>query len=181
METTMQLRLLGSLAAVLLAVAMPAVAAKTAGNVVDDSAIAAEVKAGLLAEKGVPSNDVNVEVYKGVVLLSGFVTEQSQKDASGKVAKGVAGVKSVRNMIALHEKTSMGTKLDDTTLVAKVKTALIDAKKVDAGQINVEARGGIVQLGGFVTSEGMRDRAIATAKGVSGVKRVDDAMFVKPK
>jgi len=38
-----------------------------------------------------------------------------------------------------------------------------------------------VQLGGFVTSTGMRDRAMAIAKGVKGVKGVDDAMFVKPK
>jgi len=177
----MKLKLFGSLAAMLFAFAMPALAEKTAGDMVDDGTIATSVKAGLLGEKGVPSNDVNVEVYKGVVLLSGFVTEQSQKDASEKVAKGVKGVKSVRNMIAVHAKTSMGTKLDDTTLVAKVKSALIDAKKVDAGQINVEARGGIVQLGGFVSSEGMRERAIAVAKGVSGVTRVDDALFVKPK
>jgi hyperosmotically inducible protein len=74
----------------------------------------------------------------------------------------------------------MGTKLDDTTLVGKVKSALIDASDVKSGQINVEARGGIVQLGGFVSSKTMRNRAIAVAKGVDGVKRVDDALFVKP-
>ena len=177
----MKFRILGSMAALLLAVSAPALAEKSAGDMVDDSAIVTEVKAGLLGEKGVPSNDVNVEVYKGVVLLSGFVTEQSQKDASEKVAKGVSGVKSVRNLIAVHPKTSMGTKLDDTALVSKVKAALVDAKDVSSGQINIEARGGIVQLAGFVTSEGMRDRAMTAAKGVKGVKRVDDAMFVKPK
>ena len=56
----------------------------------------------------------------------------------------------------------------------------MDADDVKSGQINVEARGGIVQLAGFVTGPKMRDRAIAVAKGVSGVKRVDDALFVKP-
>jgi hyperosmotically inducible protein len=61
-----------------------------------------------------------------------------------------------------------------------VKSALIDAKDVKSGQINVEARGGIVQLGGFVTGEKMKARAIAVAKGVPGVTRVDDALFVKP-
>ncbi len=176
----MKLKLFASLAAFLLAVTTPVHAQKSAGNVVDDSTIAASVKTGLLAEKSVSGHDVNVEVYKGVVLLSGFVTEQAQKDTAGKIAKGVSGVASVRNQIAVHAKTSMGTKLDDTALVAKVKAALVDADKVSAGQINVEARGGIVQLGGFVTSEGMRDRAMKVAKGVSGVKRVDDAMFVKP-
>lgn len=168
------------LAVVAISVSTPAYAQKSAGEHLDDGAIVAQVKASLLAEKGVPSNDVNVEVYRGVVLLSGFVKTQAEKGAAGEVAKNTAGVASVRNEIAVHSATSMGTKLDDTVLVGKVKTALVDAKDIKSVQINVEARGGVVQLGGFVTSTGMRDRAIAVAKGVSGVKRVDDAMFVKP-
>ncbi len=154
-------------------------AEKSAGQT-DDDGIATSVKGSLLAEKGVPSNDVNVEVYKGVVLLSGFVKTQAEKDKAGKVAKSVKDVASVRNEIAVHPSTSMGTKLDDTMLVSKVKAALVDASDVKSGQINVEARGGIVQLGGFVTGEKMKARAIAVAKGVSGVTRVDDALFVKP-
>ena len=86
----------------------------------------------------------------------------------------------MRNQLVVHPSTSMGTKLDDTMLVSKVKAALVDASDVKSGQINVEARGGIVQLGGFVTSEKMKGRALAVAKGVSGVKQVDDALFVKP-
>lgn len=172
--------ILASLAALALAFSAPSLAQKSTGEHVDDGAIVTQVKASLLAEKGVPSSDVNVEVYRGVVLLSGFVKTQAEKDAAGKVAKNTAGVASVRNEIAVHPATSMGTKLDDTMLVSKVKTALVEAKDVKSGQINVEARGGVVQLGGFVSSTGMRDRAIAVAKGVKGVKHVDDALFVKP-
>jgi hyperosmotically inducible protein len=169
-----------SLAAFALAFSAPVLAEKSAGDHVDDGSIVTQVKASLVAEKGVPSNDVNVEVYKGVVLLSGFVKTQDEKNTAGKVAKDTAGVKSVRNEIAIHPATSVGTKLDDTMLVGKVKAALVDDKDVKSGQINVEARGGIVQLGGFVTSKTMRDRAIAVAKGVNGVKLVDDALFVTP-
>ena len=169
-----------SLAAVALALSAPTMAEKTAGERTDDGAIVTQVKASLLTEKGVPSSDINVEVYKGVVLLSGFVKTQAEKDAAGKVAKDTKGVTSVRNEIAIHEATSFGTKMDDTMLVGKVKAALVDAKDVKSGQINVEARGGIVQLGGFVSSNAMRDRAIAVAKGVKGVERVVDALFVKP-
>jgi hyperosmotically inducible protein len=176
----MKNKVFASLAAVALAFATPAMAQKSAGNMVDDGTIATSVKASLLTEKGVPSSDVNVEVYKGVVLLSGFVKTQAEKDAAGKVAKNVKDVASVRNQLVVHPATSMGTKLDDTMLVSKVKAALVDASDVKSGQINVEARGGIVQLGGFVTGEKMKERAIAVAKGVSGVKQVVDALFVKP-
>ena len=177
----MQLRnVIGSLAALLLAVSGPVMADKTAGDTVDDSGIAASVNTKLLAAKGVPSSDVNVEVYKGVVLLSGFVKTQAEKDAAGKAANEASGIKELRNQLIVHAATSMGTKLDDTVLVSKVKAALIDADDVKSNQINVEARGGMVQLGGFVTSTGMRDRAMKVAKDVSGVKSVDDALFVKP-
>ena len=176
----MKNKVFASLAAVALALSAPAMAQKTAGNMVDDGTIVTSVKGSLLTEKGVPSSDINVEVYKGVVLLSGFVKTQAEKDKAGKVAQSVKDVVSVRNQIAVHPATSMGTKLDDTVLVSKVKAALVDANDVKSGQINVEARGGIVQLGGFVTGEKMKERAIAVAKGVSGVTRVDDALFVKP-
>jgi hyperosmotically inducible periplasmic protein len=176
----MKLKVLGSMASVVLAISMPALAEKTVGNVVDDSWITTEVKSKLLVAKDVPSNDINIETYKGVVLLSGFVEKQSQIDTAVHTAKSISGVKEVRNAISLHSSTSMGTKIDDTALVAEVKSALIDADKVHAGQINVEARGGIVQLGGFVQSAGMRDRAMAVARGVKGVKSVVDAMFVRP-
>lgn len=176
----MKLRILAAMAAFALAAVAPAHAQKSAGDVVDDNTIAASVKAKLVATEGVPATDVNVEVYKGVVLLSGFVTTQAAKDMAGKAASEASNVQKVRNEIAVHESTSMGTKLDDTVLVGKVKAALVDASDVKSGQINVEARGGIVQLGGFVTGEGMKARAIKIAQGVDGVKRVDDALFVKP-
>jgi hyperosmotically inducible protein len=176
----MELRIFGVLAAAALAISTPAMADKSAGNYVDDSTITTEVKAGLIGVKDLSSNDVNIETYKGVVLLSGFLPSQKLKDEAGQVAKKVSGVKQVRNAITVHPSTSFGTKIDDTALVSKVKAALIDAKDVKSGQINVEARGGIVQLGGFVSGAGMRDRAMAVAKGVDGVKSVVDALFVKP-
>lgn len=167
-------------AATLIALAGPVFADKTTGDVVDDNTINASVKAGLVGAKGLPSTDINVETYKGVVLLSGFVQTQAQKDQAGAVAKGVSNVKSVHNAISLHSETSMGTKLDDTVLTSKVKAALFDDKDVKSGQINVESRGGVVQLAGFVSGDKMKKRALEVASKVEGVKKVDDALYVKP-
>jgi osmotically-inducible protein OsmY len=176
----MKFKILSLLAVTLVAFGGPALADKTTGEHVDDGAITADVKARLLDAKGVPSGDVNVEVYKGVVLLSGFVTDNAAKAGAETAAKGAKGVVKVHNAITVHPKTSIGSKIDDTALVGKVKAALIDAKDVDAGAINCEARDGIVQLGGFVSGKGAKDRALAVAKGVKGVTRVDDALYVKP-
>ena len=174
-------RFLGALlATAVVALSAPAIAEKTAGDVVDDTTVNAQVKAGLLEAKGLPSTGIVVETYKGVVLLSGFVDTQAHKDQAGKVAGSVSGAKKVHNAIAVHGDTSMGTKLDDSVITGKVKAALMDDADVKSGQINVETRGGIVSLGGFVTGERMQKRAIELAKGVSGVKSVVDAMYVKP-
>jgi len=176
----MKIRILGLLAATMVAFAGPTFAAKTTGEHVDDGNITTQVKAGLATEKGVPSTDINVETYKGVVLLSGFVKEQAAKDAAGRVAGGVKGVTKVHNAVTVHPATSMGSKMDDTMLVGKVKAALVDEKSVEAGQINLEARDSVVQLAGFVTNKAMKDKALAVAKGVKGVKGVEDALYVKP-
>ena len=172
---------LAFLASAMVALSAPALAEKTAGDIVDDNTVNASVKAKLVETKGVPSMDVNVETYKGVVLLSGFVKTQAEKDAAAAAAKGVSGVQHLHNAIAVHPETSMGTKLDDTVIAGKVKAALMDDADVKSGQINVEVRGGVVQLGGFVSGDKMQKRAIELAKGVSGVKSVLDAMYVKPK
>jgi len=177
----MKFRILGMLAAASVALSGAALAeTKTAGERVDDITTAGEVKASLGEAKNIPGTDVNVEVYKGVVLLSGFVTQQSAKDAAGKAAAGAKNVTKVHNAISIAPETSMGEKLDDTTLVGKVKAALIDQKGVDSNSINVEARGGVVQLGGFVSNKAEKDLALKTAAGVKGAKRVDDALYLKP-
>ncbi|HEX6572953.1 MAG TPA: BON domain-containing protein [Steroidobacteraceae bacterium] len=163
------------------ALSAPAFAQKTTGDMVDDGTIAASIKAGLLDNKATSSMQINVESYKGTVQLSGFVESQAEKDAAGKLATDVDGVKKVINSIAIAPKTSMGTKLDDSLVTGKVKAALMDAKDVKSMQINVETKNGVTQLAGFVTSQGMKERAGKVAADVSGVKQVDNVLVVKPK
>ncbi len=166
------------LASVVFAVAT-AQADKSTGEVLDDNTVNASVKSALIGNKTTKAHDINVETYKGVVQLSGFVDTAAEKDEAGKVAAGVSGVKSVKNSISIGGKTSMGTKLDDTVMTGKVKAALMDASDVKSGQINVETKSGVVQLSGFVDSAAMKDKAGTVAAGVSGVKEVQNVLEVR--
>ena len=67
------------------------------GEYIDDSAITSKVKVALLQEKTLNSNEINVETFKGVVQLSGFVTSRSQISTAVEVARRVSGVKTVRD------------------------------------------------------------------------------------
>lgn len=172
--------LLALFAAAALALSSPAPAAKSAGDIVDDSTITASIKAALFDDKNTHALQINVETYKGIVQLSGFVASEAERNEATRVTKGVSGVKEVHNDVAIHDATSVGTKLDDSLITGRVKSALIDAADVKGRQINVETKGGIVQLAGFVTSDGMRARAEKIAVGIHGVKRVDNVLLVKP-
>jgi len=66
------------------------------GEYVDDTKLTAQVKAALLNEPTLKSDEIKVETYRGVVRLSGFVGSTADEDRAVAIARGVAGVKSVR-------------------------------------------------------------------------------------
>jgi osmotically-inducible protein OsmY len=67
------------------------------GEYLDDSVITTKVKAAVFNEPTLKATEINVETYKGVVQLSGFVSSQSAINRAEEVARGVTGVKSVKN------------------------------------------------------------------------------------
>ncbi|MBK7491589.1 MAG: BON domain-containing protein [Nitrosomonas sp.] len=71
------------------------------GEYLDDTVITTKVKAAILNEPTLKSAEINVETFKGVVQLSGFVSSSASISKAIEVAKGVTGVKSVRNSMHL--------------------------------------------------------------------------------
>jgi len=67
------------------------------GEYVDDSVITAKIKAAYVADSELKSYQIDVETYKGVVQLSGFVDNKSTVTKAGEVARGINGVKGVKN------------------------------------------------------------------------------------
>jgi len=70
---------------------------ESTGGYIDDSTIAAKIKADLAQDNQVSATDVSVKTYKGVIDLSGFVNSQSQVSEARRVASQVAGVKAVHD------------------------------------------------------------------------------------
>jgi osmotically-inducible protein OsmY len=67
------------------------------GEYIDDTVITTKVKAAVFNEPPLKSAEINVETFKGVVQLSGFVSSQADVNKATEVARGVKGVKSVKN------------------------------------------------------------------------------------
>ena len=71
------------------------------GEYVDDSVITTKVKAAIFNEPGLKVSEVQVETFKGVVQLSGFVSSRDDIKGAVRVASAVNGVKSVTNDMQL--------------------------------------------------------------------------------
>lgn len=71
------------------------------GEYVDDTVITGKVKAAILEEPTLKSAEINVETFKGVVQLSGFVTSQEKINTAMATAEHVKGVTSVKNDMRL--------------------------------------------------------------------------------
>ena len=67
------------------------------GEYFDDIVITTKVKAAILNEPSLRSAEINVETFKGVVQLSGFVNSQADINKAVEVVRKVNGVKSVKN------------------------------------------------------------------------------------
>ena len=71
------------------------------GEYVDDTVITAKVKAAILADETLKVMEINVETFKGVVQLSGFVNSYADINRAIEVARNVKGVTSVKNDMRL--------------------------------------------------------------------------------
>lgn len=72
-------------------------AQESTGEYIDDTVITTKVKTAIFEEDSLKSAEVNVETYKGIVQLSGFVNSQADINKAIAVAHSVNGVTSVTN------------------------------------------------------------------------------------
>ena len=76
---------------------------------------------------------------------------------------------------------STGRYIDDAAITAKVKRALAGDPDVSALDVNVTTYRGVVQLSGFVDQASQIQKAEQLARGIDGVKDVQNDVKVKPR
>lgn len=70
---------------------------ESTGGYIDDTVLTTKVKAAVFNEPSLKSAEINVETFKGVVQLSGFVNSQADINKAVEIARKVPGVRSVKN------------------------------------------------------------------------------------
>jgi osmotically-inducible protein OsmY len=75
---------------------------------------------------------------------------------------------------------TVGQKIDDATLVAKIKAELLKSPDVSGLAVNVDAKDGVVTLSGNAKTDVERTRAQEIAQRAGGVAKVDNKIVIKP-
>jgi hyperosmotically inducible periplasmic protein len=83
----------------------PTATTRTVGKTVDDASITAKVKTEIAKEEGLgKALAINVDTYRSVVSLTGFVDSQEQIDKAMSCARRVGGVEEVKNNLSIKPK-----------------------------------------------------------------------------
>jgi osmotically-inducible protein OsmY len=143
---------------------------RTSGAQIEDQAI--ELKAGpRLKEALAGPFHLNVTSFNRLVLITGEVGSEGDREAAEKAVAAIDNVRSVVNEAAAMDSSSLTQRSNDALITSKVKATFIDNGNVDANAVKVLTERGVVYLMGRVT-EREADKAAEVARSVSGVQKV---------
>jgi hyperosmotically inducible protein len=150
-----------------------------AKGVVSDSWITSKTKIALFADERVKGREVKVETQNGVVHLRGKVDSNEAKAAAADVAKGIDGVKSVKNDLQVVAPSARKAVDANDKDIAKAVESKVH-RDTQLKKVDVRADSGVVTLSGEVPSIGASAKASEMARSVPGVKSVKNELaFVK--
>jgi osmotically-inducible protein OsmY len=147
-----------------------AVDRRTSGAQLEDKAI--ELKSlSRVREAIADRGHVDVNAYNRLVLITGAVPTDADRQAVEQAVVKIENVRSTVNELAVGFNPSIGTRSQDLIISSKIRASLLDAKDLQVTAFKVTTEAGVCYLMGRVT-EREADRATEIARGISGVSKV---------
>lgn len=148
---------------------------------VSDSWITSKTKIALFADSRAPGSAVSVETKNGMVSLRGKVENAAEKQAAEEIARGIDGVRGVRNELQVVPGTAKKlVDVKDDEITTQVKTRL--GKDTKLKSVDVRTDNGVVTLTGRLPNITDSARASQMAREVPGVRSVrNDTTYDNPK
>lgn len=148
-----------------------------------DMWIALKVKSALLFHRDVSGTATDVNVKDGVVVLRGQATSLAQKELTTEYARDVEGVKEIRNELTLAPATpkpseTLGEKIDDASITAQVKAALLTHRSTSALKTKVQTTDGVVTISGIAKNAAEKSLVTKLVTDINGVISVVNNMTI---
>jgi hyperosmotically inducible protein len=148
-----------------------------------DGWISKKVKLTLLFHRHVRATKTGVDVKDGIVILSGEASSLAQKELTTEYATDVEGVKEVKNEMTVAEtqataEQTTAEKIDDASITAEVKSALMSHRSTSALKTKVETTDGVVTLTGIARNAAEKSLVTKLATDIDGVNSVVNNMTI---
>jgi osmotically-inducible protein OsmY len=148
-----------------------------------DGWIALKISGLLLVRANVSATNTHVDVRNGAVTLTGTADSLAEKELTAQYAREVDGVQSVKNDMAVNPPSNptptTRERVDDASITAQVKFALLADRATSAVKTKVSTRDGLVTLSGEAENGAEKDLATKLAQQVRGVQSVMNEMTTK--
>ena len=136
-----------------------------------DNTAEMDIRFSIYRNKTISDTNVSVTIWNAVVLLTGEVPDQQAIGRILDIAKSHHYTRQVVNRIELAGRTNMASRINDSWLTGRVKTALVVSGTVDPTRFKVVTERANVYLMGLVTSAEATE-AVMIVRSVPGVVRV---------
>jgi hyperosmotically inducible protein len=149
---------------------------------INDSWLTSKTKIALFADARVKGSEINVETTQGLVTIRGKVDSDAAKQAAEGIAKGIDGVKTVKNdlqVVAPAKREAIDDK--DAAITTRVNEQIAKDSSLTKSGIHAQTNAGVVSLSGEVADLMTSAQASWTAWQVPGVKSVKNDLTVKEK
>ena len=141
-----------------------------------DQQIANAVDHTFLTDAALHNKQIDIAVNQGIVTLTGGVDNLMVKERAAKLAQTIRGVRGVVNTVALRTSPR-----SDDKIRKDVEQALRYDAVTDTYDLKADVKGGVVTLSGTVPFYREKQIAVYVAKGVKGVKAVNESITLKNK
>jgi osmotically-inducible protein OsmY len=146
---------------------------------VDDTKLQTSIAAALIGANPKAFLDVSVNIYEGVVTLTGKVRNPQEQVDAVRVTWQVAGVRQVNDDIQVEDKSTLIDEARDIRIADTLKAQLFIDRDVKNINYTVDCVNGVVYLMGIAQNQNELDRVIGHARNIGGVSRVVNQVILK--
>lgn len=145
---------------------------RTLGTKVEDSNIETKAKINLAsASESLKQARISVYSYNGVVLLTGEVKTESERQQASNIVREIRKVRRIHNELSIGPGGSFLSSASDAIISGKVSTRLSIDKQIDASRVEVIVEQGVVFLMGLVTEQ-EAELIVANVQQNSGIQKI---------
>jgi osmotically-inducible protein OsmY len=155
---------------------------KLEGTEESDTWIQAKVRSVLTLHRNVSGSGTQVDIKDGVITLRGPATSEAQKELSTEYAEDVKGVLRVTNVMtviqnpAKADETASQAVIDDASITAQVKVALLSHRSTSSVDTQVGTLDGVVTVSGIAKNVAEKTLVTKLVTDITGVKSVVNNM-----